>query len=140
MNRRAKVANLNADLLDGNSASAFLPVDGTAQKALNAARAAGADDADALDGHDSSYFQRKLKPIVVVQWANADTITVDCPAGYVAVGGGYQLAPNPDPATRDYVERDVPHVPLSVPIGWHLKVQAPGGVDGTHTVYAVCVE
>ena len=142
VNRQAKVTNLNADKLDGHSSSAFLRVDGTARSAVNAvnaASAAKAADSDTLDGHDSSYFQRDVKPVVVVQWATADYVKVLCPAGSAAVGGGYNLAFNADAPSRDWVERSIPYVELSDPIGWEIKLQTPGGVDGTQTVYAVCV-
>jgi hypothetical protein len=53
VNSDAPVANLNADKVDGEDSSAFLPVNGTAANATNATNAANADE---LDGQDSSAF------------------------------------------------------------------------------------
>ena len=54
--RPGKVANLNADKVDGKDDEAFLAANGKAQDAAHADRADTAANADALDGRDSSAF------------------------------------------------------------------------------------
>ena len=56
VNSQGKVANLNADKVDGKDAEAFLAANGKAQDATHADRADTAANADALDGRDSSAF------------------------------------------------------------------------------------
>jgi hypothetical protein len=94
-----KVANLNADKLDGLDSKTFLRATG---KAANA---------DKLDGLDSSAFAR-IAPDSMgsvgygadladgEDWdrdGSTDVVAVaGCPAGYLLTGGGYDLT-NPDP-------------------------------------------
>ncbi len=78
VNRTAKVANLNADLLDGNDSSAFLPAAGTAV------------NADQLDGIDSTGFLKgqgsaTSKAFTVAAGAEASRYVGWTAVGYVEV-------------------------------------------------------
>jgi hypothetical protein len=75
---QAKVANLNADELDGKGAEAFLPAD------------AKAKDAETLDGLDSERFLRSPSYAPAVMSA-ADSsrhqvVTASCPPKHLAIG------------------------------------------------------
>jgi hypothetical protein len=52
-----KATNLDADKLDGQNSSAFLPINGTAANATNATNATNAVNADKVDGLDSTELQ-----------------------------------------------------------------------------------
>jgi len=69
VNSDAKVANLNADLLDGQDSSAFLPTDGTAA------------DADKVDGQDAE----DLKPLLADVEADGTPNTFANTRGVVSV-------------------------------------------------------
>lgn len=80
----AKVTNLNADRLDGQSAEDFLFA------------GAKATDADRLDGLDSNEFMRKLgRRVLAVSVSDSSaskTAVAMCPDGEIAVSGGANVS------------------------------------------------
>jgi hypothetical protein len=128
VNRPVKVARLNADLLDGKSARAFLPRGG---KAVNA---------DLLDGLDSGEFQRNLQVNLVTAVVHEYYGAVDCPTGWVATGGGFanEVVPSGQVVR---IDRNSPRTSLfGEPIGWSVWAQTNEFENVQRTIYAVCVK
>ena len=126
-----KAANLDADRLDGQDASAFLPANGKAA------------DAERLDGTDSAgfmrYFTRYVTTRTVEDSSETKTVTAACPEGEVALSG--RAAVGTDRITHELTP--IPPVALqsagptggarwsatareteAYEPGWHLKVTA----------------
>lgn len=79
VNSQGKVANLNADLIDGEDASSFLAADGTAS------------NANRLGGLDAGQFMRRFASRVGERSASdsssVKTVTASCPSGQRIVDG-----------------------------------------------------
>lgn len=108
-----KVANLDADRLDGKDASSFLAAEGKAQAAARADTAGDAGtldgkdstgflaangkarDAETVDGRDSSefmgYFGRGADAGSASDSSSSKTVYASCPAGEIALGGGASI-------------------------------------------------
>jgi hypothetical protein len=132
VNSSTRVANLNADKLDGADASSFLAAGGTAA------------NSNLLGGQPSSYYL----PVQgsVRQWTYAiaqldlagysdGSKTATCPIGDYALGGGWSVATGDDP---DFTIRQ--SAPTGPPIdGWNVIGRNTGN---SHTitvfVWAIC--
>jgi hypothetical protein len=115
-----KAANLDADRLDGQDASAFLPAGG---KAADAAHADTAGDADKVDGLDAYQFMRSATyyhdATSGFSSDGTQSATVTCPRSprqFVAISGGASIIV-PDTVGGD--------TPAQVPAA--LKVDRPDG-------------
>lgn len=108
----------DSDLLDGKDSSVFLQTGDTAS------------DADLLDGKDSSEF---LSSTVTARDASeavgigAIDLTVDCLAGEVVTGGGFE-------STGGLTANVTASNPTAD--GWHVAGTA--SIGGTITAYAMC--
>ena len=126
-----KAANLDADRLDGQDASAFLPAGGKAA------------DAERLDGTDADGFMRYFTRYVIARTAedssDTKTVTAACPEGEVALSGRASVG-------TDRITNETSRIPPAAlhsagptggarwsatareteayDLGWHLKVTA----------------
>ena len=112
---RAKVANLNADELDGRGAGDFLAASGKAA------------DTEKLDGLDSNEFMRRpsYTPWVmsVVDSSRHKVVTATCPSGHIAIGGSARITATSGPGTGS-------EVPVALTVsggagsgGWRAEAQ-----------------
>ncbi|MEI2730501.1 MAG: hypothetical protein V9G08_00520 [Dermatophilaceae bacterium] len=65
----------------------------------------------------------------------ANGITVSCPAGSYAIGGGGYTT---DPNARQYYTRPLGGSSTAPATGWQWNWFTTGGSTGTYTVYAIC--
>ena len=137
VNSATKVANLNADRLDGKSSEEFLGAGGKAA------------DADKLDGQDSSRFlPAEIYEKSVTQTipaGSSDGVTTSCDTGDVAVSGSYAIA-RAGAYLKVFSEQRVDErfdaeTGQVNPGGWHVILDNPDTTaSGTLAVYVNCAD
>jgi hypothetical protein len=132
VNTGIKVANLNADRVDGRDANYFLPATGTAANASN------------LGGQPASYYLPVAGSVRGWTYAIAQLTltapsdgsqTASCPTGDYVLGGGWSVATGDDPDFE--IKQSAPTGP---PLnGWNV-IARNNGTNHTITAYvwAIC--
>jgi hypothetical protein len=147
VNSETKVANLNADKLDGLDSGAFLGVTAKATDSLHADQATNATDSDTLDGKDSHDF---MTGHYYIRTANSGPFNpgtangigaqqADCDPNDLALSGGYD---DVDQGTHVFRNRFIVSVsqqgeerPFTWNVGW-VNDSSPDTIK----VWALCLD
>jgi hypothetical protein len=134
VNSQAKVANLNADKLDGKDSTQFL---GASDKAVNADKLDGVDSFDFLQENERDELlpnDTYVKQVSRLGPGGGGTAiaSVDCDSGDKLLGGGGQaLSPTEDDTTAS--------VPFINAQGWDYQIQDNGSASFVD-VLVVCAD
>jgi hypothetical protein len=150
VNSSTEVQNLNADLLNGKSASDFLGrfeaasnsnlLDGKDSTAFASGVNGKATDADKLDGKSAEAFLRKSFDYhnrqVFLEAGATETIVAECLPGQVAVSGGYTGV---EPGTHVFTSIPALTSDGVPPNGWRIIVERKSTSGEFVSAFVACV-